>query len=92
MSILLIWSLEAMQPPCIITPEIGVIDLTGVSHRIWESYISPENRHRVINEVRRWKTAVEAGADASQAYGYAIDGAGQNYWSWLLENGDSEFD
>ena len=88
MSVLLIWSLEAMLPPCIITSETGVIDLTVAEQQIWEDFISPENRHRVINEVHRWQTAVEAGADANQAYGYAIGGASQNYWAWLLKNGD----
>ena len=88
MSVLLVWSLEAMLPPCIITSETGVIDLTGAKQQLWEDFISPENRQRVINEVHRWQTAVEAGANASQAYGYAIGGADQNYWTWLLKNGD----
>ena len=86
MSVLLVWSLEAMLPPCIITSETGVIDLTGAEQQVWADYISPENRQRVISEVHRWKTAVEAGADANQAYGYAIGGAGKDYWSWLLKN------
>ena len=88
MSVLLVWSLEAMLPPCIITPETGVIDLTGTEQQIWEDFISPENRQRVISEVHRWQTAVEAGANAGQAYGYATGGAGQEYWTWLLNNGD----
>ena len=88
MSVLLVWSLEAMLPPCIITPETGVIDLTDAEQQLWEDFISPENRQRVINEVHRWQTAVEAGADANQAYGYAIGGSGQNYWAWLLKNRD----
>ena len=92
MSVLLVWSLDTMQPPCIITPETGVIDLTGADHQTWQGYISLENRTRVISEVHRWKTAVEAGANARQAYGYAIDGGGQNYWSWRLNNRDSVLD
>lgn len=88
MSVLLVWSLEAMLPPCIITSETGVIDLTGAEQQIWADYISPENRQRVISEVHRWQTAVDAGAKASQAYGYAIGGADQDYWTWLLNNGD----
>ena len=87
MSVLLVWSLEAMLPPCIITPETVVIDLTGTEQQIWEDFISPENRQRVISEVHRWQSAVEAGADANQAYGYAIGGAGQKYWAWILNNG-----
>jgi len=88
-TVLLVWSLEAMLPPCIVTFESGVIDLTGIEHENWEKYISPENRQRVISEVHRWMTAVEAGADAGQAYWYAIGGANQDYWTWLLKNGDS---
>ena len=72
---------------CIITLETGVIDLTGAEQQIWEDFISPENRQRVISEVHRWQTAVEAGADAGHAYGYAIGGAGTDYWTWLLKNG-----
>jgi hypothetical protein len=86
MSVLLVWSLEAMLPPCIITSEIDVIDLTGAEHEFWAEYISPENRQRVISEVHRWKSAVEAGADANQAYGYAIGGAGIDYRTWLVKN------
>jgi len=88
MGVLLVWSLEAMLPPCIFTSENCVIDLTGAEHEHWEDYISPENRKRVIGEVHRWKTAVDAGADARQAYGYAIGGANQDYWTWLFKNGD----
>ena len=87
MTVLLVWSLEAMLPPCIVTFENGVIDLTGTEHGNWEKYISPENRQRVISEVHRWKTAVEAGADANQTYGYAMGGAGIPYRSWLAEDG-----
>ena len=86
MSVLLIWSLEAMLPPCIVTPDHGMMDLTTTKLEIWTEYISPENRQRVISEVQRWKTAVEAGANANQAYGYAIGGAGTDYWTWLLKN------
>ena len=85
---LLVWSLEAMLPPCIFTTESGVIDLTGTEHENWENYISPENRKRVISEVHRWKAAVEDGADANQAYGYAIGGAGITYRSWLAKDGN----
>ena len=92
MSVLLIWSLETMHPPCIIISETVIIDLTDASHDIWEDYISPENRKRVIQEVNRWNIAAEAGANANQAYGFAIDGEGQNYWSWLLKNGNSVLD
>jgi len=87
MSVLLIWSLEDMLPPCIITSDIGVMDLTNTDFETWTEYISPENRQRVVSEVQRWKSAAEAGADANQAYGYAIGGAGINYRTWLLRNG-----
>ena len=89
MSVLLVWSLDAMLPPCIITSETNVIYLTGDEQQIWADYISPENRQRVMSEVHRWKIAVEAGADANQAYGYAISGAGVGYRNWLLKNGES---
>ena len=88
MSVLLVWSLEEMLPPCIITPDIVVIDLTDTEPEIWAEYISPENRQRVISEVHRWKSAAVAGADAIHAYGYAIGGAGIDYRTWLLRNGE----
>ena len=83
MSVLLIWSLEDMLPPCIITPDIVVIDLADTEPEIWAEYISPENRQRVLSEVQRWMLAAEAGADANQAYGYAIGGAGIDYRIWV---------
>ena len=87
MSVLLIWPLEAMLPPCIVTPDHGIMDLTTTKLEIWTEYISPENRQRVISEVHRWKFAAVAGADAIHAYGYAIGGAGIDYRTWLLRNG-----
>ena len=86
MSVLLVWSLEDMLPPCIITPDIDIIDLTDKEPEIWAEYISPANRQRVVSEVQRWKSAVEAGADAIHAYGYAIGGADMDYWTWLLKD------
>ena len=83
MSVLLIWSLEDMLPPCIITPDIVVIDLADTEPEIWAEYILPANRHRVLSEVQRWMLAAEAGADANQAYGYAIGGAGIDYRTWV---------
>lgn len=83
MSVLLVWSLEDMLPPCIITPDTIVVDLTHTGPEIWAEYISPVNRQRVVSEVHRWKLAAEGGADANQAYGYAIGGAGIDYRTWL---------
>ena len=83
MSVLLIWSLEDMLPPCIITPDIVVVDLTHTAPEIWAEYIAPENRQRVLSEVQRWMLAAEGGADANQAYGYAIGGTGIDYRTWV---------
>ena len=83
MNVLLIWSLEEMLPPCIITPDSLVIDLTNTEPEIWAEYISPANRQRVVSEVQRWKLAAEDGANADQAYEYAMGGAGIDYRTWV---------
>ena len=83
MSVLLVWSLEDLESPRIITSENNIIDLVMTDPVIWTNYISPENKQRVISEVQRWKMAVASGAGAMHAYGYAVAGAGQDYQSWI---------
>lgn len=83
MSVLLVWSLEDLESPRIITSEKNIIDLVKTDPVIWTNYISPGNIQRVIGEVQRWKTAVASGAGAMHAYGYAVAGAGMDYQSWL---------
>jgi len=83
MNVVLVWSLEAIESPRIITTDKHVIDLVKTNTDIWIHYISIENKQRVISEVQRWKVAVAAGADANQAYGYAIGDVGVDYGIWL---------
>ena len=83
MNVLLVWSLETIESPRLITDDKHVIDLVKTETDIWINYISVENKQRVISEVQRWKAAVAAGADANQAYGYAIGGVGLDYGTWL---------
>ena len=82
MTVLLIWSLVETQSPRIITSDKRVIDLSETDPAIWASYISEENKRRVLAAVQRWETAVMAGADATEAYGYAIGGIGVNFQTW----------
>ena len=89
MTVLLIWSLVDIQSPCIITSDKDVIDLLETDPAIWVSHISEENKPRVVAEVQRWQTAVEAGADATEAYGYAIGGIGLDFQTWLVNEKDS---
>jgi hypothetical protein len=55
MSVLLVWSLEDLESPRIITSEKNIIDLVKTDPVIWTNYISPGNIQRVIGEVQRWK-------------------------------------
>ena len=85
MTVLLIWSMVDIQSPRIITLDKHVIDLLETDRAIWTSYISEENKLRVVAEVRRWESAVEAGADAIEAYGYAVGGIGIDFQTWLTK-------
>ena len=85
MTVLLIWSMVDIQSPRIITLDNHVIDLLETDLAIWTSYISEENKLRVVAEVRRWESAVEAGADAIEAYGYAVGGIGIDFQTWLTK-------
>ena len=91
MTVLLIWSLVETQSPRIITSDKHVIDLSETDPAIWASYISEENKRRVLAAVRRWETAVMAGADATEAYGYAIGGIGIDFQTWLTYERESCF-
>ena len=85
MTVLLIWSLVDIQSPRIITSDKHVINLMETDPVIWESYISEENKLRVVDEIHRWETAVTAGADAIEAYGYAVGGIGIDFQTWLTK-------
>ena len=91
MTVLLIWSLVDTQPPRLITSDKRVIDLSETDPTIWASYISEENKQRVLAAVQRWETAVIAGADATEAYGYAIGGIGVDFQTWLINEGESPY-
>jgi hypothetical protein len=69
MNVELVWSLETIESPRLITVDKHVIDLVKTNTDIWIHYISIENKRRVISEVQHWKVAVAAGADANHAYG-----------------------
>jgi hypothetical protein len=83
MNVVLVWSLETIESPRIITADKRVIDLVKTNTDIWIHYLAVENKQRVIREVQHWEVAVAAGADANQAYGYAIGGVGLDYGTWL---------
>jgi hypothetical protein len=89
MTVLLIWSLVDTQSPRIITSDMRVIDLSETAPAIWVSYISEENKLRVVDEVRRWEVAAAAGADAIEAYGYAVGGISVDFQTWLINERES---
>ena len=89
MTVLLIWSLVDIQSPFIITSDKHVIDLSETDPAIWASYISEQNKLRVVDEVWRWEAAVAAGADATEAYGYAVGGIGVDFQTWLIKEKES---
>ena len=83
MTVLLIWSLVVTQSPRIITSDMRVIDLSETDPAIWASYISEENKRRVLAAVQRWEIAITAGADAIESHGYAVSGIGVDFQTWL---------
>lgn len=85
MTVLLIWSMMDIQSPRIITSDNYVIDLLETDPAIWAGHISEENKLRVVAEVYRWESAVAAGADAIEAYGYAVGGIGVDFQTWLIK-------
>jgi len=85
MTALLIWPLVETEAPRLITSDYQVIDLLESNPVSWQQYISPENKHRVLEQIHRWNIAVEAGADAIDAYSYAVDGNGYDFSNWLLQ-------
>ena len=84
MTVLLIWSLVDTQSPRIITSDMRVIDLSETDPAIWASYISEENKRRVLAAVQRWEIAITAGADAIESHGYAVSGIGVDFKTWLI--------
>ena len=89
MTVLLFWSLVDIQSPCIITADKHVINLLETDPTIWASYISEENKLRVVAEVHRWESAVASGADAIEAHGYAVGGIDVDFQTWLIKEGES---
>ena len=89
MTVLLIWSLVDTQPPRLITSDKRVIDLSKTDPAIWASYLSEENKRRVLAAVRRWETAITAGANAIESHGYAVSGIGVDYQTWLANERES---
>ena len=84
MTVLLIWSLVDTQSPRIITSDMRVIDLSETDPAIWASYISEENKRRVLAAVQRWEIAITAGADAIESHGYAVSGISVDFKTWLI--------
>lgn len=89
MAALLIWSLVDIESPRIITTDMQVIDLLEVDPCIWTIHISQENKQRIVNEIFRWKLAIKAGADAIEAYGYAVNGGDIDFNTWLSHESKS---
>jgi hypothetical protein len=48
MKVLLVWSLETIEAPRLITADRHVIDLVKTDTDIWITYISVENKQRVL--------------------------------------------
>lgn len=84
MTVLLIWSLADIEAPLLITSENQVIDLLTSDPAGWQQHISCKNKKRVLDQVNRWKIAVHSGANALDAYGYAMSGNGYDFHHWLL--------
>lgn len=89
MTALLVWPLVNMEAPRLITSDNQVINLLTSNPATWQQHISRKNKQRVLNQINRWKIAVQAGANAIDAYGYAIDGNGYDFPDWLQHADDS---
>lgn len=89
MTVLLVWSLVDIEAPRLITSDNQVIDLLTSDPVAWLQHISRKKKQHVLAQVNRWEIAVEAGADAINAYGYAISGNGYDFPDWLRHEGDS---
>lgn len=88
MTALLIWPLVDNEAPRLITSDYQVIDLLASDPSGWQKHISPENKHRILEQIHRWQVAVHAGADAIDAYSYAIGGNGYGFSDWFLQQKD----
>lgn len=84
MTAILLWPLVDIESPRLITSDMRVIDLLATNQNIWGSYLSLENQQRVLEELYRWEAAVLAGANAIEAHGYAVGGAGIDFRTWWL--------
>lgn len=89
MTTLLVWSLVDIESPRLITSDNHVIDLLNSDPAAWQQHISCMNKQRVLDQVNRWKIAIQAGADAINAYGYAMNGNGYDFPHWLLREEDA---
>jgi len=89
MTVLLIWSLADVEAPLLITSENQVIDLLTSDPVDWQHHISCKNKQRVLDQVNRWIIAIHAGADAIDAYGYAMNGNEYDFPEWLQHERDS---
>jgi hypothetical protein len=83
MTAILLWPLVDIESPRLITSDMRVIDLLATNPSLWVSHLSLENQQRILEELYRWETAVLAGANAIEAHGYAVGGAGIDFRTWL---------
>lgn len=89
MTVLLIWSLADIEAPLLITSENQVIDLLTSDPVDWQHHIPCKNKQRVMDQVNRWRIAIQSGANAIDAYGYAVSGNGYDFPGWLQHEGES---
>jgi len=83
MTAILLWPLVDIESPCLITSDLRVIDLLETDPGLWLMHLSLENQQRVLEALYRWEAAVLAGANAIEAHGYAMGGAGIDFHTWL---------
>ena len=83
MSATLYWSLVYTMPPHILTEDGEWIDLAATDPNLWLKHISPKQQQNVLEKVRRWQIAVDAGACAQEAFEYAVGGEQLDFPDWL---------
>lgn len=69
-------------PPCIISPDNRIIDLTTAPVQTWASLVKPERAKFIKAAVTRWQIAVDAGAAPRHAAGYGLCGEGLSFLRW----------
>lgn len=84
MTAILLWPLVDIESPRLITSDMRVIDLLATNPSLWVCHLSLEKQQRVLEELYRWEAAVLAGANAIEAHGYAVGGAGVDFRTWWL--------